>query len=377
MELKSRPQLDELAKPIEPMNTQSQLKPDKMEATRLLGADWWNDSCDLDQLAEAVAHGATGATSNPVIVQTAVAANEEKWLGVAQTLAQSHPDDTAEDITWKLIAEMGRQAAAILKPVYDATRGAKGYLSLQVNPANHLNAEKMFEQAVALASLAPNIAIKLPTTAIGLSVAERLTAKGIAVNTTVSFSVAQAVAAAEAIERGLATFARNGGDPSQVHPYATIMVGRVGDYLNTLLEPKGVTLETPDALFLSGTLVFKHAARVFKERGFQTTLLSAAYRHECQWSQIVGKEVLQSIPYAWWQQFRQSDWEARETLWESENATLLAELRDTLPEFDLVYEENGLAIEQFQTFAATQATLAQFVAGYESLVEQIRQAIGK
>lgn len=342
---------------------------------RLLGADWWNDSCDLSQLAEAVSKGATGATSNPVIVEAVVNADKETWLPVVAELSKKYPLESNVDITWRLIATIGRQAAKILLPVYEQTNEEKGYLSLQVNPKNHLDPEKMFEQAVELASIAPNIAIKLPTTETGLAVAERLVGQGIPVNTTVSFSVAQAIAAAEAIERGLKAYSLSGGDASKVHPYVTIMVGRVGDYLNRIASKEGTEMESENAITLSGVYVFRNAARIFAQRGFQSTLLAAAYRHELQWSQIIGSQVLQSIPYDWWKAFSKSNFDVRETINDTDEPDVLAELQNKFPEFAKVYQSNGMAVGEFQGFEATVNTLNQFIDGYEELLSLVEEAM--
>ena len=107
-----------------------------------------------------------------------------------------------------------------------------------MNPKYNLDPDKMFEQAAELASLAPNIAIKLPATKSGLEAVERLSARGIGVNMTISFSVAQAVAAAEAIERGLMTYANGGNDALTVHPYVTMPVDAFASF--------GATVKTID-----------------------------------------------------------------------------------------------------------------------------------
>ena len=347
----------------------------KLNDMRHFGADWWNDSCDLAQLSEAVSQGATGATSNPVIVEAAVNADQDRWLPCIRELAKRFPQEDEEAITWRLISEMGRQAAHILRPVYDKTGGKKGYLSLQVNPKFHLDTDKMYTQAKQLASLAPNIAIKIPATRPGLEAMERLTAKGIAVNVTVSFSVSQAIAAAEAIERGLASLKAEGKNAPELHPYVTIMVGRVGDHLNRIAESQGIGLAKENLLILSGVYVFKQAARIFKKRNFQSTLLAAAYRHELQWSEIIGGEVLQSIPFDWWKQFCESDFEVRETLWDPEDPSILEMLQTRFEDFNKVYLEGGLPEEEFESFGATQDTIAQFIEGYERLVSLVKRTM--
>ena len=85
----------------------------------------------------------------------------------------------------------GVQTCAL--PIYENTDGKKGKLSLQVNPKYYRNADLMVTQADQLASIAPNIAIKCPAVAAGIKAIESLTAKGISINATVSFSVPQAI----------------------------------------------------------------------------------------------------------------------------------------------------------------------------------------
>src|SRR5690606_15756816 len=153
-----------------------------------LGADWWNDSGVPDELGEAVALGAVGGTSNPVIVSQAVKAQPALCQPILDRLVRDHPHATEDEIAWELIHTLAIDAASRLKPVYDRTRGAKGFLSAQVSPKYYRSQERMVEQASRLAALAPNIAIKAPATAAGIAAI-------------VSFSVAQAVAVAHEIGR--------------------------------------------------------------------------------------------------------------------------------------------------------------------------------
>src|SRR3989442_884433 len=81
----------------------------RMRLTTALGADFWNDSCALNELAEAVAGGATGATSNPVIVFSAIKADPKTWMPVLDRLIEEHEEVTEEDLAWKWIEAIGRR----------------------------------------------------------------------------------------------------------------------------------------------------------------------------------------------------------------------------------------------------------------------------
>src|SRR5688572_11136939 len=271
----------------------------RMSQMTALGADWWNDSGVPDELAEAVALGAVGGTSNPVIVSQAVKAQPALCNPIIDRLAAENPRDTEDDLAWKLIHTLAVDAASRLKPVYDRTRGAKGFLSVQVNPKYYPNKDLMVAQATQLAALAPNIAIKAPATETGIAAMEEITARGIRVNATVSFSVAQAISVAEALDRGLKRARSAGINADTVRPYITLMIGRVDDQLKRVAEQNKIET-TPGIIDWAGIAVFKNAHRIFQQRGYAGTLLAAAYRHEKHWSQIIGRDVLQTIPYTWW-----------------------------------------------------------------------------
>src|SRR6187397_444900 len=98
----------------------------RMRKTVELGADFWNDSCAVPELQDAVEHGATGATSNPVIAFAAVKADAKTWVPVLDGLIAEQPAATEEEAAWALVEEVGRRAAAVLAPVHERTRGRKG-----------------------------------------------------------------------------------------------------------------------------------------------------------------------------------------------------------------------------------------------------------
>lgn len=355
------------------MNTTAQL-PSRMSAMTALGADWWNDSGIPSELAEAVALGAVGGTSNPVIVAQAAKNNPDLCLPFLEQLMAEFPSATEDDLAWKLIATLGVASAKKLQPIFEATRGAKGFLSMQVNPKFYPNKDLMVAQATELAALAPNIAIKAPATEAGVAAMEEMTARGIRVNATVSFTVAQALAVSAAFERGLKRARAAGLNADAIRPYITIMVGRVDDQLKRVAEQQKIAV-TPGVIEWSGIAVFKEAYRIFKQRGLPGTLLAAAYRHEGHWSEIIGRDVLQTVPYTWWKQFDLATREPALTIERPVDGAILAELRAKFPDFIRAHDENGMSPPEFVRYGATSHTLSQFLGGYADLLTFVRAAM--
>lgn len=344
----------------------------RMAETTALGVELWNDSCALQELKDAVAVGMVGATSNPVIVGAAVNADKARLLPVLDALIAADGRASEDDIAWRLIAHVVKEGASLLEPQWRASGGARGYLSAQVSPKHWRDPAKMLAHGLELSALAPNIAIKAPATAAGIEAMEELTAQGINVNATVSFSVAQAVAVAEAFERGRKRALANGVDATGLHHWVTIMVGRVDDHVKRVLEKSKASVD-PGAPNWAGIAVFKNAARVFRARAFQSTLLAAAYRHHLHWSELIGPGVAQTIPYAWWRQFEESDIVPKLTLALPVDEVIVGALRHKVPDFRRAYDEDGMKPAEFAGYGATVNTLKQFLDGYDKLVQLVRE----
>ena len=343
----------------------------KMEQTADLGSDWWNDSNDHLELKHAYNEGAVGATSNPVITLQSVKNHPDLWNPEIDKMIIEHPHCSEDEILWMLIDKVGKKAAEILLPVFEKTNGEKGKLSLQVNPKYYRNAEAMFEQGKYLASLAPNIAIKCPALPAGIKAMQKLTSVGISINATVSFTVPQTLAVAEAVERGLETAKKNGVDTSTITPYVTIMVGRIDDHLKRLREAKNVDVD-PELINWASIAIFKNAYAIFKDRGYKSKLLAAAFRCDLHWKEIVGGDVIISMPYEWWNQFNKSDVDVKNRIETPVDEKIISTLLQHFNDFNRAFDKNGMQPEDFESFGATVHTMNTFLNGYDEFISLIR-----
>jgi transaldolase len=336
--------------------------------------DFWNDSCSLDEVAYAVERGGTGATSNPVIVGEVMRTERGVWEPRVRELAAANPAWSEVELTWAIAEEMGVRAAAALEPVHRANGGRKGRLSLQTNPASYGNAEAMLEQAQRFHGLAANIQVKFPTTAAGLVAIEEATARGIAINSTVGFTVAQALAVGDAVERGLRRFEAAGGDPDGFAPVCTLMVGRLDDWVKVLVERDGIALD-PAAASWAGIAAFKRAYGIYRERGYRTRLLAAAMRHRLHWTELVGGDVVLTMPHAWQLRFDASGIDPEPRIDVPVDAAYVDDLLGRVPDFRRAYEPDGLTVAEFDTYGATVRTLRSFIDAYHALQGAVRDIV--
>lgn len=336
--------------------------------------DYWNDSCSVDDLAYAVERGATGATSNPVIVGEVMKRERAHWVPRVLEMAAEHPAWSEVELTWALIDEMAARGAAILAPVFAREGGRTGRLSVQTNPANHTDTARMVEQAVHFDALGPNMQVKFPVTVAGLAAIEESAARGVNTNGTAAFTVAQAIAVGEAVERGLARYEAAGGDTSRMSPVCSLMIGRLDDWLKVLVERDDIALE-PSAANWAGIAVFKRSYGIYRERGYRTRLLAAAYRHRLHWTELVGGDVVLTMPHAWQVRFNGSGIDPVERIDVPVAEDIIAELSARVPDFARAYDPAGLAPAEFATFGATARTLRGFIASYHDLQATVRDIV--
>ena len=336
--------------------------------------DVWNDSCSVPELEYAISYGAVGATANPTIVTDVWKQEPAHWRERVRSIAEDRPDATEVDLAWAIVEEMSLRAAPLLRPAFDASGGRQGRLSMQTDPTLFRSFDRMLAQGEHFAALAPNIIVKFPATSVGVRVMEEATYRGVNVNATVSFSVPQALAAGEAVERGLERREAEGLRVDDMGPVITVMMGRLEDWLRAQAERDGIVSD-PSAFPWSGVAVFKRTVAEFRRRGLRARPLAAAIRHHLHWSELIGGDVIITMPAAWQRRFNASDVEVRPRMDDPVDPAIVDDLRRHFPDFVRAYEPDGLAPDEFDSFAPSARTLRAFIGSYHDLLHQVTDAL--
>ncbi len=212
--------------------------------------------------------GIRGVTSNPTIFEKAIAGSTDYDDALRAMLAQD-PQVDVEKLYEPLAIEDIQMAADVLRPVYDESDGADGFVSLEVSPhlahdtQGTIRAAKRLRAAVGR----PNVMIKVPGTPAGLPAIESLIADGVSVNVTLMFSMSHYEAVARAYINGLGRCS----DPKAVASVASFFVSRVDTMVDKALESLG----TAQALSLLGKvaianskIVYERFLQIFHGEGF-------------------------------------------------------------------------------------------------------------
>jgi len=267
--------------------------------------------------------GLKGATSNPSIFEKAIGESNE--YDAALKTFQSQGDHSVSKIYEALAFEDIRNAADALRPVYDRTEGADGYISLECSPylANDTEATIREAQHLWRAVARPNLMVKVPATKAGLPAICALIAQGINVNITLLFSVDVYEQVADSYMSGLEDLQRADGDVSKVASVASFFVSRIDTAVDKLLESsrnegaaqlkgKAAIANAKLAYALFQSLVASPRWRKLEGAGAKvqrllwasTSTKNPAYKDTIYVEELIGRDTVNTMPPATLDAFR-------------------------------------------------------------------------
>jgi transaldolase len=212
-----------------------------------------------------------GVTTNPTIFQKAISGDggpsrsseAESGGGYEQQLADLAARKVTVDEAVRMITTADvRDAADILRPVFDATQGQDGRVSIEVDPRLAHNTRATVAEARQLAWLVdrPNTLIKIPATKAGLPAITETIANGISVNVTLIFSLERYREVMDAYLTGLEKAREEGLDLSRIHSVASFFVSRVDTEIDKRIDALG----TPEAKALRGKAAVANARLAYQ-----------------------------------------------------------------------------------------------------------------
>ena len=255
----------------------------------------WIDFIDRDlltsgRLAGLVSDGIRGLTSNPTIFAKAVASGQYDEL-IRDQLEAGHGNDQIYEAI--AVGDVG-DAADVLRTVYDASDGADGFVSIEVEPGLADDSQATLERARELWAKVgrPNVFVKIPATEAGLPAIEAAIGEGININITLMFSVEVYRGVARAYIAGLRRRLERGEDVTRVASVASFFVSRVDTKVDKALEAIG----TPEALAARGKAAIANAKMAYEAYGeifaggdFADLAAAGARVQRCLWASTSTK----------------------------------------------------------------------------------------
>ena len=302
-----------------------------------LGQSVWYDSIsrsliDSGDLARLISEdGLRGMTSNPAIFEKAISGSDD----YADDLRQHAAAGRSPLQIYEALAIGDIQAAAdVLRPVFDSSEGADGYVSLEVSPHLADDTRGSIEEALRLAADVdrPNLMIKVPGTPAGIPAIEALIGKGLNINVTLLFAVDNYVAVADAYIAGLETLAAAGGEVRRSASVASFFVSRIDSLVDSTLEElrqaatdaaRRATLESlrGKVAIANAKLAYQHYKAFYATDRWQvlggaqgarpqrllwasTGVKNPDYRDVLYVEQLIGPNTVNTMPVATFEAFR-------------------------------------------------------------------------
>ncbi|MDQ6616263.1 MAG: transaldolase [Actinomycetota bacterium] len=241
------------------------------------------------RLQELIDEGIRGVTSNPTIFQKAISGSSDYDDDFRRLIAH----ESVDDAYWDLVIDDVTKACGVLRPLYDQSGGADGFVSLEVAPslardtAGTIEAARNLHQRLGL----PNLMVKIPATGEGVPAIEQMISEGRNTNVTLIFSLDRYDAVIEAYLSGLEAWVGGGGDPSQVHSVASFFVSRVDTEVDRRLEKlgeKGHALRGKAAI-AQAKLAYQHFEKAFSGDRWATLRAQGAHRQRPLWASTSTK----------------------------------------------------------------------------------------
>ncbi len=205
------------------------------------GVAIWLDDLSRDRLESGSLAGliasshVVGVTTNPSIFSAAISKSDKYSADIKELAAQG---STVDQIVTRLTTDDVRAACDLFLDTYQATAGADGRVSIEVEPNLAYNTERTISRAIELHEIVnrPNVLIKVPATVEGLPAIEELTARGISINVTLIFSVERYEQVVDAYLRGLEKRLGKGENLSDIHSVASFFISRLDTQVDKQLD---------------------------------------------------------------------------------------------------------------------------------------------
>ncbi len=371
------------------------MKNNPIKALPSLGQSIWYDNIQRSMLSSGGLNrlieedDLRGVTTNPAIFQKAVAESADYDDSLAR-LWREFPGRSYEEYFTSLAIEDIREAADILRPVYDRTDGQDGLVSIEVSPLLAYDTDGSVAEGKELFARIgrPNVMIKIPATKAGLPAIEELIASGINVNATLLFSVERYIEVAEAYIRGIRKRYEKGAEVARIASVASFFVSRVDAAVDKALAERCGNANSWERTKLESLLgqvaianakvAYRRYQKLFSDSNFGELHKAGAQKQRLLWAStgsknpdysdilyvqsLIGPETVNTVPPATYEAFKDHG-KAESTL--MQGIDYAEDILSQVKEFDIDLD------------AITQRLEEEGVAAFAKAYNELLSAIGE
>ncbi len=279
-------------------------------------------------------------------------------------MRESKSDDEAAAIVQR---KMVKPIADIFHPIWKASGGRDGYVSIQGDPIHEHDEKVIISEAHENGKLGPNIAIKIPCTKAGLAAMETLIPEGYPINATEIMSVSQGIALCEMYEK---IAAKSGKRPPL---WLSFIAGIYDEYLENYVRDNKVDIEG-DIVRQAGLAATRKMYRIIHDRSWSAVIIGGGARHVRHFTEMVGGDQVVTI-----------NWVGTADVLIEQNPDVvhrflnpvppqvIDELVEKLPDFRRGWEPGALSVDEYEEFGPVELFRSMFLKSWNGTLARIRE----
>ncbi len=328
---------------------------------------FWINNPSRAEAALAIQNGAVGCTTNPSYAQK-MADHPQEGAYAAQLLDKAI-GEAADDneVQTRLQRQLAAPIAEAFLPIYRASGGKDGYVSIQGNPLEEHDPAAIIRDALENRKVGPNIVCKVPATASGIKAMETLFAQNIPVNVTEVMAIQQAIDVVTLYQR----VTRQTGVAPRL--YISQIAGIFDDYLQEVVKREKIEI-SQDVLWQAGLAVGRKLYRLMQERHYPGTFIAGGARGLHHFTEMVGGDVCITINWLGTaDKLLEENPPVVYRLFNPVPETVIDELVEKIPDFRRAYLEGGLSIEEYDDFGPVRHFRESFIKSWRRVLDLTRE----
>ena len=326
---------------------------------------FWINNPTLDEARKALNAGAVGCTTNPSYVSKLLASPADAAYvdrAIAMLIPYIPDNSQVAAIVQRL---MVARLSELFMPLYDATAGKQGFVTIQGDPYDEIDAAKIVEDGLKNRIAGPNIMVKIPVTIPGIKAIKDFVKLDIPVMATEVMGLSQAVAIAEAYEE----IAKQSGNTPPF--FVTHITGILDDHFKRVIESQGIEI-SKDAVAWAGLSIAKKQYALYKDRQYQGLMIGGGARKLEDFTELVGLDMHITIN---WKGSAQTlldiDGPVVSRAASYPGQKVIDELLKKLPDYRRAYEVDGMKPDEFYDYGGVELFRTSFMMGWNMLLDRI------
>lgn len=328
---------------------------------------FWINNPTREEADWAIEAGALGCTNNPSYTWKMLSHPTEGDYAKAvldETLKETDNDDEALAILQRKLVKPVQEK---FLPMYEATHGQHGYVSIQGDPIHENDPDVIIREALENRKVGPNICAKIPTTKAGLAAMEALIAEDVPLNATEIMGVDQGISICETY---MQSSQKTGKSPML---YLSHIAGIYDDYLKKYIKDQNITISS-DVLCQAGLAATRKLDHIIRERHYPGIIVGGGVREPYHFTEMVGLHACITIN---WKGTADKLLEANpyvvHRFFNPVPQIVLDELMNKVLDFKRGYMIDGLTVEEYEEFGPVEHFRDSFVSAWQNALNMIKE----